>query len=407
MQGGLMSKGLLDGVKVLEYGNLVSAPFCAKILGDFGAEVIKIEAPLRGDDARRREPFLNDSPNLEHSGLFLYLNLNKRGITLNPETATGRAIFDRLVKGSDILVENNSPRKMAKLGMTYNRIAEVNPSIVMTSITPFGQTGPYRDYMSCELINTSIGAVAYASTREVSADDEPLKMPAHLFAFQAGLSAAAATLGALYRQGMTGRGEHLDVSELESLVQNLDPHLVAYRANKQIVSRTDRLSRAPFHILACKDGFIYNAFSEEKEWRKFVQVMGSPEWAENELFKDYSSRAQYWDALKPLIEEWTKNYTMAEIYRKSQENGAPVGAVYSAKDLLSDRQLSTRGFFVDIPDRTRGRFRYPGVPYICSTVPRQAPAPAPLLGQDNEAIYCGRLGYRKGDLRKLAQAGII
>ena len=132
----------LNGVKVVEFGNLISAPFCAKILADFGAEVIKIEEPCCGDIARKEEPFFKDIPGLENSGLFQYVNMNKLGITLNPETTTGKKIFGELLKNADIFVENNPPKRMKELELTYKSVKEINPRIVMTSITPFGQTGP-------------------------------------------------------------------------------------------------------------------------------------------------------------------------------------------------------------------------------------------------------------------------
>ena len=141
---------VLDGVKIVEYGNLISGPFCAKILADLGAEVIKIEEPDHGDDARRQEPFLRDIPGIERSGLFQYLNMNKLGVTLDPETTTGKKIFSDLLNDADIFVENNPPKKMKKLGLAYKNIKQINPRIVMTSITPFGQTGPYRDYKGGE-----------------------------------------------------------------------------------------------------------------------------------------------------------------------------------------------------------------------------------------------------------------
>ena len=227
---------VLDGVKVIEYGNLISAPFCAKILADLGAEVIKIEEPDLGDDSRRQEPFLDDVSCLEHSGLFLYLNMNKLGITLNPETTTGKKIFSELLKNADIFVENNPPKRMKALELTYNYVKQINPRIIMTSITPFGQTGPYKDYKGCELVNTHMGGVGYISTREGDVSKEPLKYPAHLFSFQAGLSAAAATLGALHHQNITGLGQELDVSEQESIIQNLNSTTARYSYAKQIVT---------------------------------------------------------------------------------------------------------------------------------------------------------------------------
>jgi len=397
----------LDGTKVLEYGNSISGPFCAKILADLGAEVIKIEEPCGGDTSRKEEPFFNDNPGIENSGLFQYLNMNKLGITLNPKTATGKKIFKELLKNADIFVENNSPRKMKELELTYNFVKEINPRIVMTSITPFGQTGPYKNYKGGELVITHMGVVGYISTREGDVSKEPIKYPAHLFSFQAGLSAATASLGALYHQTVTGSGVQLDVSEQESVIQNLNAATARYSYVKQIVSRTDVLSVAPSHILPCKDGYIYNALVEEHQWRRFVEVMGHPDWADNQLFKDAPTRAEYWDALKPLLIEWTMQYTVEEIYRGCQEKGIPIGPVRTADQVLADRQMIERGFFVDVEHQVTGRLKYPGVPYRFSEIQRESPSAAPLLGQNNMDVYCGRMGYTKRALTKLKEAGVI
>jgi len=398
---------VLDGLKVIEYGNFISAPFCAKILADLGAEVIKIEEPCCGDDSRRQAPFLNDIPSLENSGLFQYLNMNKLGITLNPASATGTKIFSELLKSADVFLENNSPEKMKKLKLSYSPIKQINPRIIMTSITPFGQTGPYKNYESCELISAHMGGVGYISMREGDISKEPIKLPAHLFSFQAGLSAAVATLSSIFRQTTTGLGEHLDVSEQESVIQNLNSSIARYAYAGQIMARTDAAGHAPFHILPCKDGFVCAAFVEEAEWRRFVEVMGHPEWADNELFKDFASRAKYWDALKPLIIEWTMQYTEEEIYRRSQENTVPLGAVRTAHQVLQDKQMAARQFFVDINRKDTGKLTFPGVPYRFSEIQREKPVAAPLLGQHNEEIYCGRMGYTRGDLARFKEAGVI
>ena len=397
---------VLNGVKVVEYGNLISAPFCAKILADLGADVIKIETPDRGDDARREEPFLRDIPGSDRSGLFQYLNMNKMGITLNPETATGKKLFSELLRNADIFVENNPPKKMKRLELIYKYVKQINPRIVMTSITPFGQTGPYKDYKGGELIIEHMSGAGYQSAREVDISQEPIKLPAHIFSFQAGLSASVATVGALFHQSLTGIGTYLDVSEQESIIQNLHA-MLRYYYDKQIVSRTDVLDRAPSHILPCKDGYIHHANMEESQWQRFVELMGSPDWAESELFKDYPTRSKYWDALRPLLLDWTMEHTMDEIYRGSQERGSAIGAVYTAKEMLNDRQMAARGFFVEVEHPENGKLKYPGVPYRFSGIPREVPVAAPLLGQHNEEIYCGRMGYTKHDLVKFKESGVI
>ena len=146
---------------------------------------------------------------------------------------------------------------------------------------------------------------------------------------------------------------------------------------------------------------------EEHQWRRFVEVMGHPDWADNELFKDAEIRSQYWDALKPLMLEWTMEHTVEEIYRSSQERGIPLGAVRTAEQVLNDKQMAARGFFVEVEHPEIGKLKYPGVPYRFSEIQREAPVAAPLLGQHNEEIYCGRLGYTKRDLDKMKEAGVI
>lgn len=402
-----MFYGILKDVKVIEHGNMISAPFCAKILADLGAEVIKIEKPDSGDESRRHEPFLQDTAGLERSGLFQYLNMNKLGITLNLNTNEGRKILTELLVQSNVFIENMPWKKMEELGLTYEFIKDINPDIIMNSISPFGQTGPYRDYKGCELLNAHMGGVGYASTREVEPSHEPIMLPAHILSFQAGISAAAATMGAIYRHKLTGSGAHIDVSEQESVVQNLAITLARYCYANQIVSRTDVLDRAPFHILPCKDGYIYHAFVHEYQWERFIELMGKPEWAENELFKDYKSRGQYWDALKPLITEWTMQHTMADIYHRSQEKGAPIGAVYTAKEILGSRQLAAREFFIQFEHQENGVVKYPGIPYKFSNIRQKRPVAAPQLGQHNDYIYCKRLGYSKQILGKMKTDGII
>jgi crotonobetainyl-CoA:carnitine CoA-transferase CaiB-like acyl-CoA transferase len=397
----------LNGVKVLEFGNLISAPFCAKILGDLGAEVIKIEEPEIGDTSRKQEPFLKDIPGTERSGLYQYVNMNKLGITLNLETTTGKKIFGELLKTADIFVENNPPKRMKELGLDYKSVKEINPRIIMTSITPFGQTGPYKDYKGGELVATHLGGVGYLSTREGDASKEPLKYPAHLFSFQAGLCAAGATLGYLYGQKITGEGTQIDVSEQESVIQNVNASIARYSYTGQISRRTDVLDLAPHHILPCKDGYIYASFVEEHQWRRFVEVMGHPDWADSELFANAQIRSQYWDALKPLMLEWTMEHTVEEIYRNSQEKGIPLGAVRNAAQVLEDKQMKAREFFVDIDRAKTGKLTFPGVPYRFSEIQREAPVAAPLLGQHNEEIYCKRMGYTRIDLDKLKEAGVI
>ena len=164
---------------------------------------------------------------------------------------------------------------------------------------------------------------------------------------------------------------------------------------------------APWHIVACKDGYVHIAGIEERHWQRLVKLMGDPEWAHEELFQSATSRAQYWDSLEPLILTWTMEHTKEEIYQQGQAAGIPVGAVYTVKDIVNSKHLAARGFFVDIEHPETGKVKYPGVPYRFSETSCGAEQPAPLLGQHNEEVYCHRLNYTKRDLVKMGEAGII
>jgi len=214
-----MSESALTGVKVLEYCELVSGPYCGKLLADLGAEVVKIEKPKVGDEARERGPFLNDIPHPERSGLFLYLNTSKLGITLDPETPIGKKIFTELVKDSDVLIEDTAPGTMELLELGYDILREINPSLIMTSVTPYGQTGPYRRYKAHHLnIYHMSGQSHFSFDGKRRPDKPPAKGGGYVGDYDAGLSGAVATLAALYKRNLGSIGQHIDVSRQEALI---------------------------------------------------------------------------------------------------------------------------------------------------------------------------------------------
>ncbi len=400
-------KSALGDVRVIEYGHHLSAPYCAKLLADLGAEVIKVEEPDQGDIARRRGPFLGDIPGKERSGLFLYLNTNKLGVTLNFEKMTGKEIFKRLLKNADILIEDTKPGKMEALGLSYKDLKSLNPSLIMTSITPFGLTGPYKDYKGSELIGWHMGGAGLMNPRFAgTAEQEPLRAM-QMASFMTGNIAAVATMCALHARKHTGIGQQVDVSQQESMLVSLGAYNVYWPYEHRSVSRVTRAEYAPLHCLKCKDGWVMANLVEEHHWRKFVEVMGNPEWANLELFKDAHGRAEHWESLESLIMEWTMRYTKTEIFEASRAQGIPVGPSNSIPEVLESRQLNERDFFIDVAHPETGKLIYPGAPYKFSKTPWAVGRPAPLLGQHNVDIYCKRLGYSKQELVKMYQAGVI
>ncbi len=394
-------------VKVVEYGHSISAPFCAKLFADLGAKVLKIEEPGQGDTARRRGPFLDDIPGSERSGLFLYLNTNKLGVTLNLDKATGRGIFQKLVKDADILIEDTKPGKMAALGLDHSNLKSLNPCLIMTSITPFGQTGPYKDYKGSDLTGWHMGGAGYITPRYAgTTEQEPLRVM-QMAAFVTGITAAVATMCALHARRKSGLGQQVDVSQLEVLFLSLGLYAPYWPYAHWSATRAARAEYAPIQFLKCKDGWVFLHVAEPHHWQRWVEIMGNPEWADEELFKDAYSRAEHWESLEPLMTEWSMKHTKAEIFELARVKKIPFAPVNSMADVMESRQLEERGFFVDIEHPKAGRLTYPGAPYKFPKTPWSIRRPAPLLGQHNEDVYCNQLGYTKEELVKMYEAGII
>ncbi|MBM2827017.1 MAG: CoA transferase, partial [Dehalococcoidia bacterium] len=215
-----MADTALSHLKIVELGEFIAAPFCTKLMADLGAEVIKIESPGGGDSARSYGPFPGDIPHPEKSLLFAYLNTSKRGITLDVSHPSGRKVLLELLKEADVFVESNPPKVMGDLKLTYGVLSEVNPNLIVTSVSPFGQSGPYRDYKSTELVNFQMGGVGYATPGEVEDPDNhpPLKAPGHQGYVMAAYTAASATMCALFGRDLNGGGQHVDISQQEPLL---------------------------------------------------------------------------------------------------------------------------------------------------------------------------------------------
>lgn len=398
-----MAGKALEGVKVLEFASFVTGAYCTKLLADLGAEVIKIEEPQVGDEARRRGPFPNDIPHPERSGLFLYLNTNKLGITLDLKTPTGKRIFFELVGLVDILVADKPPKVMEELGLTYEALKGINPRLVMTSITPFGETGPYRDYKGYHLNLTHASGAGYLMPASTSLERAPLKGGGHFDEYACGLSAAIATLGALYWQRATGSGQHIDASK-QDMIMDMDKVMITAYPNTGTIGRRVSAGAGPGPI-PCKDGHIMVLTLLKPQWEALLDAMGNPEWAEK--FTDDAYRDEHMQELQARMAEWTKNQTKEQAYHKLQQAGCPAGVVRSAEEVVNWEQPNLRGFFVEVDHPKAGRLKYPTAPYRLSRTPVAIERPAPLLGQHNEEMYCGRLGYTKQELVRMRQAGVI
>jgi len=402
-----MSKQALGHLKVIELCSLVSGPYCTKLLSDLGAEVIKIEAPGIGDGSRRKGPFLNDSGHHELSGLFLHLNTNKLGITLDVHTATGRDILKELLKQSDVFIEDNAPAVMEEQELTYEHLEAVNPRLVMTSITPYGQTGPYRDYKAYELNSCHAGGEGYLlPLHSYDPDREPVKPGGIVGDCICGLSASLATLSAAYIMVATGMGQHIDVSKQDVLMSLVQNHVCTYANIGEV---HDRLRQGFLMVLPleCRDGYIQITIVTDREWHSLMEAMGNPSWAEDEKYTTWAGRHWYGSEINPRVQEWARQFPKEELFHKLQSYSVAAVPVATAEDLAHSAQLQERGFFVEIDHPEAGTLTYPTAAYQFTGSLQRGTRAAPLLGQHNELVFCERLGLSKREMGKLAEAGVI
>jgi crotonobetainyl-CoA:carnitine CoA-transferase CaiB-like acyl-CoA transferase len=400
-------KGALEGIKVVELAESVAAPFCAKILADSGAEVIKFEPPGTGDVSRKRGLVYDDTSSTEKSELFLYLNSNKLSCTLNINSSGGREIFRRVVKDAFVLIEDKQPSLMQELELDYGHLSELNPGLVMASITPFGQTGPRRDYKGYYLNTFHSGVEGYITPGGSTFFDRPPINAAHFFGeYEAGAIAAGAVMIALYNRITHGQGQHVDISKQEALLSlNRPDHYRCFNGGS-ITTRFNRGWKLA-GVIPCKDGYIEFCPNQDVEWTRLMELMGNPEWSQDEKFKNPASRQEHGAEAKQHIAEWLSQYNKEDICVQAQAKGIPFAPYRTVKETAESTQLKARGFFVEIDHPLAGRLEYPSVPYRFSSIQNMATKPAPLLGEHNKTVYYDRLGYTEEELVKLRASGDI
>jgi crotonobetainyl-CoA:carnitine CoA-transferase CaiB-like acyl-CoA transferase len=403
-----MAGGALEGIKIVELGEMVSAPFCARLFADYGADVVKVEPPVRGDVARAWGPFPNDEPHPEKSGTFFFLNTNKRGVTLDVASPAGREIFLRLLAGADALVENHLPPRMRDWQLDYASIRAANPDLVVISITPYGQTGPYADWNGYDL---NAYHLTGASHRYCGRPGEaPLEHGTFAADFYGAMTAATWGMAAIYGRARTG-GQQIDVSSAEAIAATFvgGQNIGAYAQDGAWEHRTGvgMPLGAPATILPCKDGHVWMLALEAGQWNGLARVMGNPEWMQTEMFQDMFARAQNSDVIYPLLEEWTMQHGKFEIMERCQEAGCPVTAVFTVAEAAEHPHIAARNYLVDLEHPVLGRVRSLGAPFKLPECPGGPARPAPLLGEHNRDVFGDALGMSANEMESLRAAGVI
>ena len=439
--------GLLEGVRVIDLTHYISGPYCTKLMATLGAEVIKIERPGSGDPIRRFGPFaeaLTPAPIPQDEGStvagawFLYLNTSKKSLTLDLHSDAGKDILRSLVSSAQIVVENFAPGTMDKLGLGYSDLEKLNPSLVMTSISNYGQTGPYRDWKATELNLYAAGGLMYITGEP---DSEPLKEGAPLAQLGAGQTAFVATMGALMHAEDTGHGQHIDLSIADYATNILENAMMQYSYSGEEYTRVGNrgYGRAAWGIYPCQDGYVGIISGPDTRWPEIAGIMEREELSDPR-FASRNGRLMNADEVDALMLPWLLDHDKVDIFKAGQEAGLGFGFVATMEDILEMEQLTARNYFVELDHGAAGTFKYPGAPIrtTSSTSPQSPPCEggeenaspltkggahggrppssaqdhwvyrrAPHLGEHTEEILGVALGHPAAEIARLRDQGVI
>jgi CoA:oxalate CoA-transferase len=401
----------LAGLRVLEVAEMVAGPHCGKLLASLGAEVIKIETPPEGDPSRRRGPFPGDIPHPERSGMFLYLNTGKRGITLNLADPQGRLVLEQLAQNADVIIHDRQPARAGALGRDAKSLFQVNAGLVVAALTPYGSCGPYADYRAYDINVFHAGGEGYLLPNGLALDTfaerAPIVAGSHMGSYQGGLTAAVGILAAVYaksspasagKDGSTGvaTGQFVDCSLQEAQLALGYIPIQRLEAEGVVEDRFSRYFRVG-GVLPAQDGYVDLLTLERRQWESLSSFLGQPEWATPEKLGD---PARYGPEINQRLREWFSQHPKEWLYQQGQAHGVPVVPYYTPSEVFHSRQQRERGFYVSVDHPEAGQREYAGVPFRFSE-PAGTVTRAPLLGEHNQQVYqalvlqrrVGMIGY--------------
>ena len=392
----------LEGIRVLDLTRALAGPFCTLMLGDYGADVIKIEIPGAGDDTRHwGPPFVG-----EESAYFLSINRNKRSLTLNFKDPEGIKIFLQLAKDADVIVENFTPGVMTRFGLDYETVKGVNPKIVYCSISGFGQTGPYQSRPAYDQIMQGISGIMSITGEP---DGEPQKVGIAVTDIGAGMWSAFAVMTAIFHREQKGEGQYIDISMMESQVAWLTYQAATYFANDEPPKRLGAAhpTLVPYQAFMCEDGkYINVAVGSERIWDRFCQGMKMPEMKENPEYATNGDRVRNRDEIVPNLQKIFLTRPVNDWVQDLQEFNVPCGPINDLADVFSDPQLLHRKMFVEMPHPTLGSIKQTGLPIKFSLTPGALDRHPPLLGEHNGELL-KELGYSEADIQRLTEQEVI
>jgi crotonobetainyl-CoA:carnitine CoA-transferase CaiB-like acyl-CoA transferase len=390
----------LAGVRVLDLSRFIAGPLCCQMLGDMGAEVVKIERPS-GEDARKHAPFYQDQ-----SIYTMVYNRNKLGGTLDPRHPAARPLLEKLVARSDVVVENFRPGTLEKMGLSYQRMAELNPEVVLTSISGFGQTGPMAGRALFDAIaQASSGLMSLTGT----SDGEPTLTGTYIADYVAAFHGVVGTLLALLERQRSGTGQHVDVASLDALFTCLGTHpsangLLGEKPRRQ--GSRDLLT-GPANVFPAVDGHVYIHAGTDPLFPRLCEVIGRADVAADPRFGSVPGRMANIDELEHAVTGWTRTRTCEEIIEALGPAGIPVGKVADVADAISSPQIAARQMLVNVEHPALGALPLPGIPIKLSKTPGSIRKAPPMVGEDNDDIYGRLLGLTDSEITKLRADGAI
>lgn len=392
-----MSKGALEGIRVLDLGRIQAAPYCGAILGDMGADVIKIERPGTGDDARSYLP---------EETYFACFNRSKRGMTL--DLKRGRDVFLRLAERADVLIENFRPGVMKRLGLDHETLRQVNPGLIYCSISAFGQQGPYREKAGFDpLIQAMTGMMSVTGFPETG----PVRTGIAVCDILGGLNAAVGILAALHHRQRTGLGQYLDIALADGAISAMSSVNQAYLTDGVVQGLLGNSygTGAPGGVYEASDGAFMYAGANDTAWRRVCDMVGHPEYADDPRMKDRNTRRENRAAVDAVINQWTRQRTVGENIQALEEKKLAAGPILTVEQVYRDPHFGRQGarpMFQEMEHPALGKVEYTGPAVRMSETPLELTRPSPVLGEHNREILA-ELGYELSEIKEMEQQGMI
>ncbi|KQU17083.1 MULTISPECIES: CaiB/BaiF CoA transferase family protein [Peribacillus] len=393
--------GALDGVRIIDVSRVLAGPFCSMILGDLGADVIKIEHHESGDETRGWGPPFAQG----ESAYYLCANRNKQSMTLNLKSEKGKEIFRKLVSSGDIVVQNFKTGTLEKMGIGYEELKEFNPQLIMASITGFGLTGPYKDLPGYDYI---IQAMSGLMSITGETDGSPMKVGVAIADILTGLYTCIGILSALYHREKTGEGQEIDISLMDCQVSSLVNVASNYLFNGITPERmgNQHPNIVPYQTFHASDGELVVAVGNDEQFRRFTYVLERPDLAEQEQFKRNENRLLNKEELIPIVEDLLKRKTKKEWKMLLDDAGIPNGPINTIAEMLEDPQIKARDMLVNMEHPTVENLRVTGSPLKLSKTPVTMRKHPPLYGEHTDSILAG-IGYKPDEIIKFKQNKII